>query len=193
MSGDYRVIMLGPGSVGKSAITLNFIHSRFVETYDPTIEDSYQKQLMLDGKPARVAILDTAGQEDYSVLREQYMRSGEGFVLVYDITNEATFRELMTFHERICLVKDTNSFPLVVVGNKCDLTNKRAVPTERGQQKAEEWGAAFFETSAKNHVNVDEVFYAIVRAVRKSRGATDPAADTTDGGATKRKSLCTLV
>lgn len=48
------------------------------------------------------------------MLREQYMRSGEGFVLVYDITNEATFRELMTFHERICLVKDTNTFPLVL-------------------------------------------------------------------------------
>ena len=61
-----------------------------------------------------MTLADTAGQEDYSVLREQYMRSGEGFVLVYDITNEATFRELMTFHERICLVKDTNTFPLVL-------------------------------------------------------------------------------
>lgn len=77
------------------------------------------------------------------------------------------------------------------MGNKCDLTSKRAVPTERGQQKAEEWGAAFFETSAKNHINVDEVFYAIVRAVRKARGTADPASETPE--TTKRKSVCTLV
>lgn len=156
-----------------------------------------------------MTLADTAGQEDYSVLREQYMRSGEGFVLVYDITNEATFRELMTFHERICLVKDTNTFPLVlpfatdvrrfgesdlfqvIVGNKCDLTHKRSVPTERGQQKAEEWGAAFFESSAKNHINVDEVFYAIVRAIRKARGAADPTSETPE--VAKRKSVCSLI
>lgn len=77
------------------------------------------------------------------------------------------------------------------MGNKCDLASKRAVPTERGQAKAQEWGAAFFETSAKNHINIDEVFFAIVRAVRKSRSTADPAIDAPE--TTKRKSLCTLV
>lgn len=77
--------------VGKSALTIQFIQSHFVDEYDPTIEDSYRKQCQIDAEPALLDVLDTAGQEEYSAMREQYMRTGEGFLLVYSITSRNSF------------------------------------------------------------------------------------------------------
>jgi GTPase KRas protein len=75
-------------------------------------------------------VLDTAGQEEYSAMREQYMRTGEGFLLVYSITSRQSFEEIMTFQQQILRVKDRDYFPIIVVGNKCDLENEREVSTE---------------------------------------------------------------
>ncbi len=72
-------------------------------------------------------MLDTAGQEEYSAMREQYMRTGEGFLLVYSITSRQSFEEIMTFHQQILRVKDKDYFPIMLVGNKCDLESERQV------------------------------------------------------------------
>lgn len=77
-------------------------------------------------------VLDTAGQEEYSAMREQYMRTGEGFLLVYSITSRQSFEEIMTFQQQILRVKDKDYFPIIVVGNKCDLGKERAVTVEGG-------------------------------------------------------------
>lgn len=76
-------------------------------------------------------VLDTAGQEEYSAMREQYMRTGEGFLLVYSITSRQSFEEIMTYQQQILRVKDKDYFPIIVVGNKCDLEKDRAV-TQQG-------------------------------------------------------------
>lgn len=76
-------------------------------------------------------VLDTAGQEEYSAMREQYMRTGEGFLLIYSITSRQSFEEIMTFQQQILRVKDKDYFPIIVVGNKCDLDNERVV-SEQG-------------------------------------------------------------
>lgn len=75
-------------------------------------------------------MLDTAGQEEYSAMREQYMRTGEGFLLVYSITSRQSFEEIVTFQQQILRVKDKDYFPIIVVGNKCDLEGERQVSTE---------------------------------------------------------------
>jgi GTPase KRas len=75
-------------------------------------------------------VLDTAGQEEYSAMREQYMRTGEGFLLVYSITSRQSFEEMVTFQQQILRVKDKDYFPIIVVGNKCDLESERQVSTE---------------------------------------------------------------
>jgi hypothetical protein len=75
-------------------------------------------------------VLDTAGQEEYSAMREQYMRTGEGFLLVYSITSRQSFEEIVTFQQQILRVKDKDYFPIIVVGNKCDLDGERQVSTE---------------------------------------------------------------
>jgi GTPase KRas protein len=92
--------------------------------------DSYRKQCVIDDEVALLDVLDTAGQEEYSAMREQYMRTGEGFLLVYSITSRQSFEEIITFQQQILRVKDKDYFPMIVVGNKCDLESEREVSTE---------------------------------------------------------------
>lgn len=94
------------------------------------VADSYRKQCIVDDEVALLDVLDTAGQEEYSAMREQYMRTGEGFLLVYSITSRESFEEIRTFQQQILRVKDKDIFPMVVVGNKVDLASERKVPQE---------------------------------------------------------------
>lgn len=112
------VSTVGGGGVGKSALTVQFIQNIFVEEYDPTIEDSYRKHAKVDDKPCFLEILDTAGQEEYKALRDQYMRTGDGFLLVYSVIDRKTFEEINDFYEQILRVKDAEKVPMVLVGNK---------------------------------------------------------------------------
>ncbi|OBZ72409.1 Ras-like protein [Grifola frondosa] len=168
---EYKLVVVGGGGVGKSALTIQFIQSHFVDEYDPTIEDSYRKQCVIDDEVALLDVLDTAGQEEYGAMREQYMRTGEGFLLVYSITSRNSFEEISTFYQQILRVKDQDSFPVIVVANKSDLEYERQVgmnvlPSE-GRDLAKHFGCRFIETSAKQRINVDEAFSQLVREIRK--------------------------
>ncbi|KAI9303579.1 ras-like protein 3, partial [Cunninghamella echinulata] len=163
----YKIVIVGGGGVGKSAITIQFIQSHFVDEYDPTIEDSYRKQCIIDQETALLDVLDTAGQEEYSAMREQYMRNGEGFILVYSITCRLSFEEISTFYQQIRRVKDKDQFPMILVGNKCDLESERQVSSQEGFDLAKEFGCPFLETSAKQRTNVDDSFYEVVREIRR--------------------------
>lgn len=164
---EYKLVVVGGGGVGKSCLTIQLIQSHFVDEYDPTIEDSYRKQCMIDDEVALLDVLDTAGQEEYSAMREQYMRTGEGFLLVYSITSRQSFEEITTFQQQILRVKDKDYFPMVVVGNKCDLESEREVTRQEGEALAKNFGCKFIETSAKSRINVDKAFYDIVREIRR--------------------------
>ncbi|KKY36867.1 putative ras-like protein [Diaporthe ampelina] len=129
--------------------------------------DSYRKQCVIDDEVALLDVLDTAGQEEYSAMREQYMRTGEGFLLVYSITSRQSFEEITTFQQQILRVKDKDYFPMVVVGNKCDLEGEREVTRQEGENLARSFGCKFIETSAKSRINVDKAFYDIVREIRR--------------------------
>jgi len=112
-------------------------------------------------------ILDTAGQEEYSAMRDQYMRTGQGFVMVYSITSRSSFDEITTFHEQILRVKDQDYVPILLAGNKCDLARERQVTTIEGQELARSFGCPFVETSAKARINVEEAFHGLVKEIRK--------------------------
>lgn len=167
---EYKLVVVGGGGVGKSALTIQLIQSHFVDEYDPTIEDSYRKQVVIDDKVTILDILDTAGQEEYSAMREQYMRTGEGFLLVYSVTSRTSFDELLTYYQQIQRVKDSDYVPVLIVGNKSDLEEERQVSYEDGLHMAQQMSAPFLETSAKQAINVEEAFYTLVRLVRDDGG-----------------------
>lgn len=162
---EYKIVVLGSGGVGKSALTVQFVQGIFVEKYDPTIEDSYRKQVEIDGQQCMMEILDTAGTEQFTAMRDLYMKNGQGFVLVYSITAQATFNDLMELHDQIVRVKDTPEVPMILVGNKCDLEDERVVSKDQGQHLAKQFNCAFMEASAKVKINVPEIFYNLVRQI----------------------------
>lgn len=165
---DIKLVIVGGGGVGKSAMTIQFVQNQFVEEYDPTIEDMYRKQVLVDGTCHLVEILDTAGQEEYKSMRDGYMLSGEGFVLVYSITSKNSFEELPELVEHILRVKDkdSGSVPMVIAGNKCDIDMFREVSRFQGEELAKANHTGFFETSAKVNVNVVETFHECVRRIQ---------------------------
>uniref|UniRef100_A0A8C6VUV1 small monomeric GTPase n=1 Tax=Nothobranchius furzeri TaxID=105023 RepID=A0A8C6VUV1_NOTFU len=163
----HKVIMVGSGGVGKSALTLQFMYDEFVEDYEPTKADSYRKKVVLDGEEVQIDILDTAGQEDYAAIRDNYFRSGEGFLLVFSITEHESFSFIIILMEQILRVKaEEEKIPLLLVGNKSDLEERRQVSVDGGRAKADEWGVQYVETSAKTRANVDKVFFDLMREVR---------------------------
>lgn len=163
---DYKIVVLGAGGVGKSAITVQYVQKIFIESYDPTIEDSYCKKVQLDGRHCTMEILDTAGVEQFTAMRELYIRNGEGFVLVYSVNSESSLRELEELRQQVCRIKDNANVPMVLVGNKCDLEGERQVQPVDGVSQANSWGKVpFYETSAKFRTNIDEVFNDLLRQI----------------------------
>lgn len=187
---EYKLVVVGAGGVGKSALTIQLIQNHFVDEYDPTIEDSYRKQVVIDGETCLLDILDTAGQEEYSAMRDQYMRTGEGFLLVFAVNNSKSFEDISMYREQIKRVKDADDVPMVLVGNKCDLQT-RTVRMSEAREVAKQYGIPFVETSAKTRMGVDEAFYTLVREIRKDKDRRGK--NKKQGGRPSRWKSCTLL
>jgi len=170
---DYQIVVIGPGAVGKSALTIRFIQNEFMEYWDPTIQDNYRKHVVLDEKQCWLDITDTAGQEEYDTLQDQFIRAGEGFLLVFDVNSPATFERVFDFYEKLKRVKgetEVTKIPIILVGNKCDLPAKLDMSTV--EDKAQKYELIFRKTSAKDGTGVDDVFYQIAREIKKQRAAS---------------------
>jgi len=163
----YKLAVVGDGAVGKSALTIQFVRSSFTHDYEPTIEDFFRKQTVIDNEHAYLDILDTAGQEEYAAMREHYMREAEGFLLVYSITSRDSFEAIKGFHTQILRVKDRDTFPVILVGNKCDLEFERQVGRNEGRELARSFDCQYIETSAKEKINVDAAFYELVHTIKR--------------------------
>ncbi|XP_030844394.1 ras-related protein R-Ras2 [Strongylocentrotus purpuratus] len=170
----HKIVVVGGGGVGKSAITIQFIQSYFVTDYDPTIEDSYTKQCVIDNTVCKLDILDTAGQDEFSAMREQYMRTGDGFLLVFALTNRTSFDEIYKYHRQILRVKDRDEFPMILIGNKADLEDSRIVSLQEAQQLGNELKLQYLEASAKTRMNVDNSFFELIRRIRKFQADENP-------------------
>ncbi|KAM9828838.1 ras-related protein O-RAL-like [Syngnathus acus] len=187
----HKVIMVGSGGVGKSALTLQFMYDEFVEDYEPTKADSYRKKVVLDGEDVQIDILDTAGQEDYAAIRDNYFRSGEGFLLVFSITEYESFVSTAELREQILRVKEEESIPMLLVGNKSDLEERRKVTVEEVMEKVNEWRVQYVETSAKTRANVDKVFFDLMREVRMKKMAE--GMDKNGPSGKKKKKRCCIL
>jgi len=207
MSHAYRVVVVGAGGVGKSCLTIQYIANRFVADYDPTLEDSYRKQTTVNEIPCILDIIDTAGQDDFMAIRESYYKDGDGFIIVYDVTQRTTFADVSEFHAAILRVKDCQVVPCILVGNKADIDDKRKINRSEGEALAKKLTCRFIETSAKNKTNVDEMFSQLVEEIMRMREkggsgnaarSGGPSADPlkqskpAEGAGGKKKGRCTL-
>jgi len=182
--------VLGSGAVGKSALTIRLVTDNFLDEYDPTIEDSYRKQVMIDDQTALLDILDTAGQEEFSSMQDQWMRDGKGFLLVYSIAERESYNHTETLRDKIFRSKDTDVVPIVLVGNKCDLARegRRQVQKEEAEARAREWGCPFWEASAKEKLNNEVCFFDLVRQIRKMSKR-----ESSEGTERRRRKFCTIL
>ena len=165
-SRKYSLVMLGTAAVGKSAITLRYQTNKFCKDYDPTITDQYNKNAVVDGVSSQVTILDTAGMEDYYPLIDEWIDKKNGIVLVFSVELPDSLQKLRFFYEKVMYRYAHEPPVIVVVANKIDLP-VRAVSTEEGRRFAEELGVRYFEVSAANDVNIEELFSHIVRELRQ--------------------------
>jgi len=124
-------------------------------------------------------ILDTAGTDQFVAMRDLYMKTGQGFLLVFSITSRDSLRELATLREEIIRIKDDESVPIVIVGNKADLEDQRAVDRAKAFTISQQWQAPYYETSARTRANVDEVFIDLCRQMLRRRDdhVDDPRED----------------
>lgn len=190
----FKVIMVGSGGVGKSALTLQFMYDEFVEDYEPTKADSYRKKVMLDNQEVQLDILDTASQEDYAAIRDNYFRTGEGFLCVFSITEQESLNAAHELREQILRVKNDDNIPFILIGNKADLEERRLVSKEAASELASSWNVSYIETSAKTRQNVDHIFLELVREIKKRRDAQQIAENNGKKKTSKKKrKLCTVL
>ena len=162
-----KIIVIGDCGVGKSTLTIQFTQNLFVRDYDPTIENSYRTPISIDGQQEMLDVLDTAGDE-YGCMRDRYLTSGQGFLLMYAINSRKSFANVNAYLDRIYRIKDSNDVPVIVVGNKCDLEDERTVSTAEAKQWAEGFGIHHFETSAKARINVKDPFLQVAREIKEA-------------------------
>ncbi|KAJ5070029.1 ras-like protein [Anaeramoeba ignava] len=164
---NFKVVIIGIGGVGKSALTLQFVHRKFVDAYEPTIEDIYRRQIELDDEVYVLDLLDTAGQEEFSVIHDTHLRSGDGFIIVFSLVDRESYESVPNLISQIYKVKETDKFPIVIVGNKSDLEKDRCVDFVEAEKFAKQKNSRYFETSAKLRTNVEDPFHFLAREMNR--------------------------
>eukprot|EP01126_Amoeba_proteus_P002747 TRINITY_DN10888_c0_g2_i5.p1 TRINITY_DN10888_c0_g2~~TRINITY_DN10888_c0_g2_i5.p1 ORF type:complete len:164 (+),score=41.66 TRINITY_DN10888_c0_g2_i5:38-529(+) len=160
-STSFKVVVMGAAGVGKTCFILQLVSGKFVESYDPTLEDSYRKQLTVDNKEVVLDIFDTAGQEDFSAVRDSYMNTGDGFLIMYSVIDTKSFNEVQSIYTKLEMIQEGNKVPGVIVGNKSDCESERQVTGEQGKSLATKFDWGFLEASAKTKKNITETFQEV--------------------------------
>ncbi|KAK8717835.1 hypothetical protein V6N13_045088 [Hibiscus sabdariffa] len=163
----FKYIIIGDTGVGKSCLLLQFTDRRFQPVHDLTIGVEFGARMIdIDNKSIKLQIWDTAGQESFRSITRSYYRGAAGALLVYDITRRETFNHLAGWLEDARQHANAN-MTVMLIGNKCDLSHRRAVSSEEGEQFARENGLVFMEASAKTAQNVEEAFISTAAKIYK--------------------------
>jgi len=195
----YRICILGSGGIGKTSFVnqvqpfqfvisvaspepnrtqllmsreLKFCLRYFGEIYDPTLEDNFRKQAVIDGADYMIELLDTSGPDEYATaLRDQFLRDSDASLILYSITSKESFEKVGSFWEQVKKIKNEQGmwdpYQICVLGTKSDLKDDRRVVTEEdGEKCAQKFGCAFKECSAKTAENVEKAVFDLVRKTR---------------------------
>ena len=166
---DYllKYIIIGDAAVGKSNLLLRYVHGQFKPEYQLTIGVEFgAKNIEIDSKMFRIQIWDTAGQENFRSITRAYYKNSVCALVVYDISSRDSFNNVMSWIED-CKNQSPKTIFIVLVGNKCDLEDKRQVTYEEGKELADKNELLFFESSAKEGTNVDDIFVNSAKEISK--------------------------
>lgn len=160
---NFKVVLLGEGCVGKTSMALRYVEDKFNDKHLTTLQASFlNKKLNIDGKRVNLAIWDTAGQEKFHALGPIYYRMSNGAILVYDITDEDTFRKVKNWVKELKKMLGSD-ICLAIAGNKMDFEKDRTVSVEEAEEYAKQVGAVHFNTSAKKNYNIEEIFLDLTK------------------------------
>ena len=159
----FKVLLLGNSNVGKSSLFLRFVDDIWNDTFVPTIGVDFKiKTFEIDSKKIKMQIWDTAGQERFKNIIASYYRGAHGILLLYDVTDKDSFKNLSNW--LIEIEKNASKNVLkILIGNKSDLDDKRVITYNQGKEFADTYGLKFIETSAKKNLNVNEAFETLGR------------------------------
>jgi len=166
---DYliKLLLIGDSGVGKSCLLLRFSDDSFTPSFITTIGIDFKiRTVELEGKRIKLQIWDTAGQERFRTITTAYYRGAMGILLVYDVTDEKSFANIRNWIRNI-EQHASESVNKMLIGNKCDMSDKRVVDSERGKALADEYGIKFLETSAKSSINVEDAFITLAKDIKK--------------------------
>ncbi|KAH8924514.1 hypothetical protein BT69DRAFT_1308137 [Atractiella rhizophila] len=162
-----RIAIMGSRAVGKSSISGRFVEGLFVDNYYPTIEQTLNKTIKYKGQDYALEIYDTAGHDEYTILQNRQAVGFHGWIMCYAVDNPNSFKVAQLIKQKISDFTGRDSFPMILVGNKCDLNQARQVSPEQGQELAKKLHCPFIETSAKTSENVNRIFEFIVQEMEK--------------------------
>jgi len=171
-----KIAIVGSRSVGKSSLTVRFVEGVFVEIYYPTIENTFNRIIKYKGQDFATEIVDTAGQDEYSILNSKHFIGIHGYMIVYSVASRQSFDMVRVIRDKILNHLGADWVPLVIVGNKSDLkSDLRQVSFEEGRKIGEEFNCAWTEASARQNDNVVKAFDLVIGEVEKSQNPNQPS------------------
>ncbi|EED18427.1 Rheb small monomeric GTPase RhbA [Talaromyces stipitatus ATCC 10500] len=174
-----KIAIVGSRSVGKSSLTVRFVDHHFVESYYPTIENTFSRIIKHKGQDYATEIVDTAGQDEYSILNSKHFIGIHGYIIVYSVASRQSFDMVTVIRDKILNHLGADWVPLVIVGNKSDLNaDQRQVQLEEGRQLAQQFNCGFTEASARLDYNVAKAFDLMIGEIEKSQNPSQPTGDS---------------
>lgn len=159
-------MLIGDSGVGKTSILFKFSEDTFSPAFISTIGIDFKiRTIEVDGKKIKLQVWDTAGQERFRTITTAYYRGAMGIMLVYDVSNLKSFENISNWIRNIEM-HATQDVELMILGNKCDIADKRQVSKEKGEQLALQHSIKFMETSAKADINIEEAFTTLARDIK---------------------------
>ncbi|KAF3829425.1 ras-related protein Rab-3D isoform X1 [Mirounga angustirostris] len=179
----FKLLLIGNSSVGKTSFLFRYADDSFTPAFVSTVGIDFKvKTVYRHDKRIKLQIWDTAGQERYRTITTAYYRGAMGFLLMYDVANQESFAAVQDWATQIKTYSWDNA-QVILVGNKCDLEDERVVPTEDGRKLADDLGFEFFEASAKENMNVKQVFERLVDIIcEKMNESLEPSSSPGSNG-----------
>lgn len=178
---ERKIVVMGYRSVGKSSLVIQYVENQFVDNYEPTIENTFQKRIKVGGQDYNLQVVDTAGQDEHMIMHDSYIMNVHGYIIVYSVNSDKSFKVAQNVHEKLKDLKGELGVPIVLVGNKKDLRMERVISFEDGKRLADSWKAPFLEASAKENSSVREIFEKIIQVIQQQ-----------ENGGQQTKSSCVL-